>query len=302
MLFHPPDTDLERHGDLLSRIAEFSKDLRQRWKLIATIGIGSIYTNHNEAAKSYLEAVSCLDYSFIRGRGAMIDAADIDEGQLSGEYPTVIFAGIDSALQHADYSALGDAIEELKNAIFSNSYPLYMVRMIGYELITKVRSHFLSRRSDAEMKKDLFSHIESLLNLRNIENLFREIQEMVAEYSDQTAGRNGANHRISSMLEYISAHFADADFSATSMADHFEMSRAGFSRYFRQHTGATFVDYVSRLRLDVSMEFLISTDAPIKEIVRRIGYSDSSAFIRKFREYVGETPLSYRKNMRSVAG
>jgi AraC-like DNA-binding protein len=302
MMFYPPDGREIGGIDLHARIASFSSQVRSRWNMIVTIGMGRMYGSYSQIAKSYLEAVTCLDYSIIKGRSVLIDVAEIDEVHLPDTYPSEIFANIDRAFRHSDYRMLDERLNELKNSIFTNNYPIYMVRMIGYELISKVRSHVISRSSDASIEKDLFGHIESLFNLRSIENLFREIKSMVLEYRNHADGRNRTAARTAEMIEYLSIHYADPGLSATVMAEHFNMSRAGFSKYFKQHTGSTFVDYVSRLRIDASVDLLAHTDIPIKEIVHHIGYSDSSAFIRKFREHMGETPLSYRKNMQNVAG
>ncbi|QEH40616.1 AraC family transcriptional regulator [Chitinophaga sp. XS-30] len=39
---------------------------------------------------------------------------------------------------------------------------------------------------------------------------------------------------------------------------------------------------------------LLETDMPVNEIAHQVGYTDSSAFIRAFKQNVGQTPLQYR--------
>jgi two-component system, response regulator YesN len=47
----------------------------------------------------------------------------------------------------------------------------------------------------------------------------------------------------------------------------------------------TIVDYISRICIDRAKELLAESDMPLKQIVGEIGYSDVSAFIKKYRKH-----------------
>lgn len=51
----------------------------------------------------------------------------------------------------------------------------------------------------------------------------------------------------------------------------------------------------SEVRRDLALNLLRVSDLPIEAIAARSGYSESSAFIRAFREWTGMTPLAYRR-------
>ena len=70
------------------------------------------------------------------------------------------------------------------------------------------------------------------------------------------------------------------------------------SRFFKQETGCSFIQYITMIRMDCAKELLINSDMQIKDIVAQIGYIDVANFVRKFKTYEGVTPGQYREKMR----
>ncbi len=79
--------------------------------------------------------------------------------------------------------------------------------------------------------------------------------------------------------------------------------RAGLSVYqFEQRIRRIFHvsagQLIQKIRLEAAVERLIGTDESIATIAVRCGYSDQSAFTRKFRETIGLSPSEYRRSFR----
>jgi AraC-like DNA-binding protein len=79
------------------------------------------------------------------------------------------------------------------------------------------------------------------------------------------------------------------------MSDDLGISISYISRYFKEQTGQTVLDYVNYLRIDHAKQLLETTDEPIENVIKSIGYFDVSSFIRKFKKDMGITPGEYRK-------
>ncbi len=60
------------------------------------------------------------------------------------------------------------------------------------------------------------------------------------------------------------------------------------------HIGTHFNDVVANYRKRLAQQLLAQTQAPLDQIVYRTGFSEPSAFIRAFKRWTGETPMSYR--------
>jgi two-component system response regulator YesN len=67
------------------------------------------------------------------------------------------------------------------------------------------------------------------------------------------------------------------------------------SKVFKEDTGMTFKEYMTELRLEESKQLLKRGDYSIKEICFKVGYNDTSYFIRAFKKYEGLTPKDYQK-------
>lgn len=71
-----------------------------------------------------------------------------------------------------------------------------------------------------------------------------------------------------------------------------------FSRLFKKYTGVSPVVYLTDCRIKAAMEMLTKTDKPIETVMLECGFSNRTAFFKKFAERVGCTPLQFRKNQK----
>lgn len=69
-----------------------------------------------------------------------------------------------------------------------------------------------------------------------------------------------------------------------------------FSRTFKKYTGLTLKEYIFERRIQKAKRLLERTDMPIERIISECGFSNRTAFFKKFSQIVGCTPLQYRKN------
>jgi AraC family transcriptional regulator len=76
------------------------------------------------------------------------------------------------------------------------------------------------------------------------------------------------------------------------------LSTGHFSRAFKASFGETFADYVTRRRTERAQEMMIMTDQPLCEIALRCGFADQSHFSRVYRNQIGSSPGSWRRQRR----
>jgi AraC-like DNA-binding protein len=76
------------------------------------------------------------------------------------------------------------------------------------------------------------------------------------------------------------------------------LSECHFSRAFKESMGLPPHRYLLMRRVAVAAELLASTERPLNEISRVVGFVDQSHLGRVFRKIVGETPSLYRRRHR----
>jgi len=98
-------------------------------------------------------------------------------------------------------------------------------------------------------------------------------------------------------IRYIKENYAQP-ISVDQMAQEGGLSKCHFSREFKKSTGMTPMNYVARLRIKRSKEFL-RKNLPVSTIAMKVGFNDLSSFNRHFRKFVGLTPTAFRDSLRS---
>lgn len=97
---------------------------------------------------------------------------------------------------------------------------------------------------------------------------------------------------------YIHNHLQDS-LSIDHVAAHVFMSRAYFTRQFRQVTGKTFIEYVTQCRMEEAKVLLQDTNWPIEKISSIVGVT--AARLRSiFLEHEQQTPSAYRHQKRRI--
>src|SRR6202034_3499657 len=93
--------------------------------------------------------------------------------------------------------------------------------------------------------------------------------------------------------EYIDAHL-DSALNIAELAAIVGISVSHFSRSFSRSVGLTPHRYVMRQRLTRAQDLLAQTDLAVAEVALATGFADQSHLCRRFREFTGLPPRSFR--------
>ncbi|MCS7461954.1 AraC family transcriptional regulator [Paenibacillus doosanensis] len=126
-----------------------------------------------------------------------------------------------------------------------------------------------------ELKKWMIDHFQSVISLAN-------------ELGDQSK-----RSEVVQAIHYVSLHL-DKRISLEEVADHLFLNSSYFSRLFKKETGETFIEYVTRMKMNRAKELLDQTSHPVGKICEMLGYDNQSYFIKIFKSSVGVTPMEYR--------
>jgi two-component system response regulator YesN len=94
---------------------------------------------------------------------------------------------------------------------------------------------------------------------------------------------------------YIERNYQYPDLSLEETAMELEISPGYLSRLLKQATGYSFVEYVSRVRIQHALQLLADPAVKIYEIAEKVGYRSQHYFSRAFKQVLGISPVEYRK-------
>jgi len=94
--------------------------------------------------------------------------------------------------------------------------------------------------------------------------------------------------------EFLWKHY-NQDISLKKLADAVGMSPYYLSHLFRKEMGASFLEYLTSVRISIAKSLLKQTNMSIMDICLEVGYQDPSHFAKVFRKKEGIHPNEYRK-------
>ncbi|MCQ5131321.1 response regulator [Butyricicoccus faecihominis] len=112
--------------------------------------------------------------------------------------------------------------------------------------------------------------------------------------SRAASGKVRYAEEIQRAKEYITAHYGDEGLSLHTVAAAVGFSPNHFSTVFSQQTGETFVEYLTRVRIDAAKDMLRASGAKMSDIAFDVGYHDPNYFSYIFKKHTGASPREYR--------
>ena len=100
------------------------------------------------------------------------------------------------------------------------------------------------------------------------------------------------NYQIDTIRQYIREHLQD-DISVETLAKEFHYSRTRLSVLFKEATGQTINEYITKERISKAKHLLVEGKLSMTQISRAIGYSSPQYFSRRFSQMVGCAPSDY---------
>ena len=139
-------------------------------------------------------------------------------------------------------------------------------------------------------------HLAALLGQEDISTVMERrviLLDMLLElYRRQNVSATRRHRDLTSLaLGYIEANLHRA-FAIEELAKHCGLSESHFRRLFKLATGASPVEFVTSRRISAAKQML-RQNIPVKEIARRLVFSNELYFRRVFKETVGLPPGQY---------
>ena len=102
------------------------------------------------------------------------------------------------------------------------------------------------------------------------------------------------NYQIDTVRRYIREHLQE-ELSVETLAKEFHYSRTRLSVLFKEATGQTINEYITKERIAKAKHLLVEGKLSVTQISRSVGYSSPQYFSRRFSQTVGCAPSEYLK-------
>lgn len=263
------------------------------------ISMGSFAKGFNNVHHSYDEAKELQLYLMVKGFNQLVDNTvkisektsrrkkfSIDIEEFSKQ---VLNKDIEKTEKYIDN--IFDSLQSINNITPEEIHNIAIKMLLALNKISKDLN--ILDESDEEKIKDF---IFEVCNIRNIDKLKSIIKEncnniiySIGNYS------NSQSPVIRQILSYINNNYHE-EISIKTLGYKYNINPSYLGQIFNKEVGRPFSDYLNEMKNEKAKELLLTTNLKINDISKKVGYSDTSYFFRKFKEQYGISPNTFRKN------
>ncbi|WP_239586778.1 response regulator [Shouchella xiaoxiensis] len=209
---------------------------------------------------------------------------------------------VDENLQESYFEAMAMLQKSSDQEGRANRLNNFLTMIVTGDKTKTLEEFMVLIRNDTFKKEQLYYQVEHLLTIRNINGQGRTLHQLQTERDwyhyiedccDQFKVYNHSMNQIERAKQWLKDHY-DEQFTLQEVAEHVHLSPAYFSNLFKITTGFSFVDYVTRLRMEKAMSLLIQKRYSLKEISYMVGYNDPNYFSRVFKKHYQVAPSQFQ--------
>lgn len=184
-----------------------------------------------------------------------------------------------SRLMHQDRSN--------KHHIFTQ--PLIKTNHPNYNVF---RDIMMAIKQEESAKIDGYEYMIMSKIYELITNLLRHLDIALVSTDDINSQQKKLN-KLTSVFDYVMSNY-QKDIDLDNIAQVAGYSSYYFTRFFKESTGMTFMNYLNHYRISKAIEELLINDSSILEISLNAGFKSIKTFNRVFKNLKGCSPTEYK--------
>ena len=155
--------------------------------------------------------------------------------------------------------------------------------------------------------EDLSPYIQQILQCKGQESynqaemtghLYILFSKMMRENKPKGKSKDYRKEYIFKVHEFITQNYSN-NITVHDLANYVGLSRSHLHRIFVEETDDSPMQYLTKFRIEQSLNLLKSTDMSIAYIASSVGFCDQLYFSRVFSKQMGMSPSKYRKELQS---
>lgn len=286
---------LEEKGQLLLNMQKLAKV--QDKEQVHFLAIGKMCRSLNDLTCSYQSALSALQCLSFLGYGA---SATYQESyhEWQSDLDQEEERSLKMALRKKDVKEVNLIINRLFDRFLSERVILNsVVRNISLMIYNDIREEkkncFGQRHRNNTSKGEYTYILEKATTLQEIKELLLEYVEETMEEKNMEG--QGSNILIKQVIVYMNRHYQEKDLTINRMAEEVFLAPTYLSILFKQDTGMTINQYLTKLRIEYAKTFLLNPELKLYQVANKVGYEDAAYFNRIFKNQIGMTPSEYKE-------
>jgi len=280
---------------------DFEKTLQAAYTYLnigVSAGIGSCRHAITELHESYAEAKRALLFRLYEGYGRAIRYAPRESSERFDDWREPWSEKLRGAVESADPNRYAPAIGQWSEWVRTQTIDPEEVYAFVNDLVTELREGLDRKQLPVpDLFADYTEHRLRMMDAHDIRALLQRIAEGIESAVKQRIGRKEYN-QVQRMVRFMEERLHE-NIGLQDIADALQLSTSSVSSIFKQETGYSIYEYLTKLRIEKAAELLTGTSLKIAEIAASVGYQNENSFIRSFRKAKSVTPGKFREMHRT---
>ncbi|MDD3224938.1 MAG: AraC family transcriptional regulator [Clostridium sp.] len=288
--------------DLFEKCETLKTKIIDNTQYSVSIGLGGIKKHIWEIHTSYKESLDALKYRVTVGNNIVILYDHINIGNNNNNIYNI--NELNEKMSFYLKSGLYDKAAFLVNQYFENinlnsKNTLKNIRVIAMNIIAINFKTLIGMGIDNtdEIYNSQIALFNELLLLDTLPDTIKFLHKIIFE-SIKTINAQ-QTRQIDDIIikakKYIDDNLSDNELSLSLIAKHLYLNPSYLSRMFKKEIGISFVEYLTKIRMEKAIELLKEGYMKAFEIADRIGISDPNYFSTCFKKYTSLSISQYKK-------
>ncbi|MEH7333913.1 response regulator [Neobacillus drentensis] len=139
---------------------------------------------------------------------------------------------------------------------------------------------------------------KTVVYAEKIAHMTGEIPNIYQDLIHQLNAHSNVSPIVVLAKNYIDQRYFDPFITLNEVASSVQVSPSYLSKQFKNELGASFIQYLTKVRIEKSLLLMNDPYLKVYEISERVGYSTQHYFCNAFKKVVGISPSSYRSGNR----
>ena len=286
-----------------TKTREICREIQHKTKEVMgfdiSMGLGKWVKKPEELIQSHDMAVETLQYRYLLGGNLLIDMEEqhsVQEINLS-DMLSELKETMKTGQKEAVYQILNRIEEAIRQALVVKSRACMYLQQVIRTMDTACEDVSADMNRIHEDRDELLRQVTDQKSFEEACKVVRKHTDRVFEIlSEMNTSSSERQARLA--IDYIQNNYMDPNLSLNSICSYLNISTSYFSTIFKDETGETFTEVLSRTRMEKAKELLENTTMKNYEIAEKVGFSDPHYFGISFKKMTGCTPTEYAREKR----
>lgn len=297
------DTEEQLQCQMEEALKEIQKTILEFLLIETTIGMGQVVSDIRHLYQSYGRAWKVMDQKFLMGGGRILKQELLEESESHISIDVPKWAGqaiqeVKGGSEEAIREYILEFAQEIRNSCVNRNRSIIYVQNF---LLTVISSANLIKEKESVIVEEEKRFLNRIYDYEHLTDMAADVTAICIHISKLLGEQRESYGKKQALmaLDYIKDNYMNSEVNLNSVCSHLAISTSYFSTLFKSCTGETFIEALTKKRMEEAKKLLENTSMKTYEVAREVGFSDPHYFSISFKKATGKTPTEYAKENRT---